>query len=98
MTGSIDKYNYIIDVYEGEITSDYKTLLDDVKTETTTMHNDTPQNEGDWLDFSHTSYATKISSSSNTNTKVARVEEILQAVRSIFETWCKEFGKFVFEV
>ena len=88
---SSEKYSLLIQ----NLTANKNKLLDDVKSESISRFNDTPQNSGDFSDDQHTSTVTKTENSSNVGTMMARLNEIEDNIKQLYMDWSDEFRKFI---
>lgn len=92
MNDTKDKYIALMGLYNSQKTH----LLDAIKstTRTTSKFNDTPQDEGDFSDDSHTSNITigEGESSTEATTPIERLNEISRKYENIVENWLKEFA------
>ena len=84
-----DEYVYLINKWK-EIEGN---LMAQLSSQSTTLFNDTPQAGGDFTTDPHVTNATKISTSTDTATPMARFKEIEKNIVSFYEEWSNKFGK-----
>ena len=88
---SLEKYTLLINNLE----SNKSKLLDDVKNQSETRFNDTPQDTGDFSDNMHTSTITSVVNTSNAGTVLQRLNEIEDNIKELYYEWSSEFKKFI---
>lgn len=91
MTSSDTKFSLIIANQEANKTK----LLDQIKSSSVNRYNDTPQNQGQFEDNSHNTNVTKTESATDGATLLARLNEIEDNLKRLYEDWSKEFRKFI---
>ena len=70
-------------------------LLQQIKSSSVNRYNDTPQNQGQFEDNSHNTNFTKTESATDGATLLARLNEIEDNLKRLYEDWSKEFRKFI---
>ena len=88
---SLEKYTLLINNLERNKSK----LLDDVKNQSETRFNDTPQDTGDFSDDMHTSTITSVVNTSNAGTVLQRLNEIEDNIKELYYEWSSEFKKFI---
>lgn len=89
-----DRYRTLIDIYNDELDS----LLDQIKTNSETRFNDTPQNLPVNDGYAADNYTTTITTSNaatDGTSKINRIDEIQQKLKDLFADWAFEFNKLV---
>lgn len=91
MSSSDAKYSLLIKNQE-----DHKTkLLDQIKSQSISRFNDTPQNQGQYDDNAHNTNTTKNETSTDGGTVLSRLNEIEDHLTRLYEEWSNEFRKFI---
>lgn len=97
LNNSYEVYSKLIGIYESEKDK----LMDDIKSETESKYNDTPQNvQGiyDWDTDDHLTSVTRNTSSTQIASKIARIAEIDRLLKDYYDEWAKQFGGlFIYE-
>ena len=70
-------------------------LLQQIKSSSVNRFNDTPQNQGQFEDDSHNTNFTKTENATDGATLLARLNEIEDNLKRLYEDWSKEFRKFI---
>lgn len=91
MSSSDTKFSLIIANQEANKSK----LLGQIKASTVSKFNDTPQNEGDFSDDTHTTTITTGESSSDGGTLLSRLNEVEDNLKRLYEDWSNEFRKFI---
>lgn len=91
MKASDTKFSLLIANQEANKTK----LLDQIKSSSVNRFNDTPQNQGQFEDDSHNTNFTKTESATDGATLLARLNEIEDNLKRLYEDWSKEFRKFI---
>lgn len=85
------KYEKLIRLYS----ANENKLLDQLSTTSTTLFNDTPQEAGDFVNDAHTTNATRVESTAEVGTPMARLKEIRDNIENLYGAWSNEFRKFI---
>ena len=91
MSSSDTKFSLLIANQEANKTK----LLDQIKSSSVNRFNDTPQNQGQFEDNSHNTNVTKTENATDGATLLARLNEIEDNLKRLYEDWSKEFRKFI---
>ena len=91
MNASDNKFSLLIANQEANKTK----LLDQIKSSSVNRFNDTPQNQGQFEDNSHNTNVTKTENATDGATLLARLNEIEDNLKRLYEDWSKEFRKFI---
>lgn len=91
MSSSDTKFSLLIANQEANKTK----LLDQIKSSSVNRFNDTPQNQGQFEDDSHNTNFTKTENATDGATLLARLNEIEDNLKRLYEDWSKEFRKFI---
>lgn len=91
MSASDNKFSLLIANQEANKTK----LLDQIKSSSVNRYNDTPQNQGQFEDNSHNTNVTKTENATDGATLLARLNEIEDNLKRLYEDWSKEFRKFI---
>lgn len=91
MKASDTKFSLLIANQEANKTK----LLDQIKSSSVNRYNDTPQNQGQFEDNSHNTNVTKTENATDGATLLARLNEIEDNLKRLYEDWSKEFRKFI---
>lgn len=89
-----DRYRTLINIYNDELDS----LLDQIKTNSETRFNDTPQNLPVNDGYAADNYTTTITTSNaatDGTSKINRIDEIQNKLKDLFADWAFEFNKLV---
>ena len=70
-------------------------LLQQIKSSSVNKFNDTPQNQGQFEDDSHNTNFTKTENATDGATLLARLNEIEDNLKRLYEDWSNEFRKFI---
>ena len=70
-------------------------LLGQIKSTSVNRFNDTPQNQGEFEDNSHNTNVTKTENATDGTTLLARLNEIENNLKRLYEDWSNEFRKFI---
>ena len=70
-------------------------LLGQIKSSSVNRFNDTPQNQGEFEDNSHNTNVTKTENATDGTTLLARLNEIENNLKRLYEDWSNEFRKFI---
>ena len=70
-------------------------LLQQIKSSSVNRFNDTPQNQGQFEDDSHNTNVTKTENATDGATLLARLNEIEDNLKRLYEDWSNEFRKFI---
>ena len=70
-------------------------LLQQIKSSSVNRFNDTPQNQGQFEDDSHNTNFTKTENATDGATLLARLNEIEDNLKRLYEDWSNEFRKFI---
>lgn len=70
-------------------------LLGQIKSSSVSRFNDTPQNQGQFEDNSHNTNVTKTENATDGTTLLARLNEIENNLKRLYEDWSNEFRKFI---
>lgn len=70
-------------------------LLGQIKSSSVNRFNDTPQNQGEFEDDSHNTNVTKTENATDGTTLLARLNEIENNLKRLYEDWSDEFRKFI---
>ena len=70
-------------------------LLQQIKSSSVNRFNDTPQNQGEFEDNSHNTNVTKTENATDGTTLLARLNEIENNLKRLYEDWSNEFRKFI---
>ena len=70
-------------------------LLGQIKSSSVSRFNDTPQNQGEFEDNSHNTNVTKTENATDGTTLLARLNEIENNLKRLYEDWSNEFRKFI---
>lgn len=70
-------------------------LLQQIKSSSVNRYNDTPQNQGQFEDDSHNTNFTKTENATDGATLLARLNEIEDNLKRLYEDWSNEFRKFI---
>ena len=91
MTSSDTKFSLLISNQEANKTK----LLDQIKSSSVNRFNDTPQNKGTFEDNEHNTNVTKTENATDGATLLARLNEIEDNLKRLYENWSNEFRKFI---
>ena len=91
MTSSDTKFSLLISNQEANKTK----LLDQIKSSSVNRFNDTPQNQGQFEDNEHNTNVTKTENATDGATLLARLNEIEDNLKRLYEDWSNEFRKFI---
>ena len=91
MTSSDTKFSLLIANQEANKTK----LLDQIKSSSVNRYNDTPQNKGTFEDNEHNTNVTKTENATDGATLLARLNEIEDNLKRLYENWSNEFRKFI---
>ena len=91
MTSSDTKFSLLISNQEANKTK----LLDQIKSSSVNRFNDTPQNKGTFEDNEHNTNVTKTENATDGATLLARLNEIEDNLKRLYEDWSNEFRKFI---
>ena len=91
MTSSDTKFSLLISNQEANKTK----LLDQIKSSSVNRFNDTPQNQGTFEDNEHNTNVTKTENATDGATLLARLNEIEDNLKRLYENWSNEFRKFI---
>lgn len=91
MTSSDTKFSLLISNQEANRTK----LLDQIKSSSVNRYNDTPQNKGTFEDNEHNTNVTKTENATDGATLLARLNEIEDNLKRLYENWSNEFRKFI---
>lgn len=91
MTSSDTKFSLLISNQEANKTK----LLDQIKSSSVNRYNDTPQNQGQFEDNEHNTNVTKTENATDGATLLARLNEIEDNLKRLYENWSNEFRKFI---
>lgn len=91
MSSSDTKFSLLIANQEANKTK----LLGQIKSSSVNRFNDTPQNQGQFEDDSHNTNFTKTESATDGATLLARLNEIEDNLKRLYEDWSNEFRKFI---
>ena len=91
MTSSDTKFSLLISNQEANKTK----LLDQIKSSSVNRFNDTPQNQGQFEDNEHNTNVTKTENATDGATLLARLNEIEDNLKRLYENWSNEFRKFI---
>lgn len=91
MTSSDTKFSLLISNQEANKTK----LLDQIKSSSVNRYNDTPQNKGTFEDNEHNTNVTKTENATDGATLLARLNEIEDNLKRLYENWSNEFRKFI---
>lgn len=91
MTSSDTKFSLLIANQEANKTK----LLDQIKSSSVNRFNDTPQNKGTFEDNEHNTNVTKTENATDGATLLARLNEIEDNLKRLYENWSNEFRKFI---
>lgn len=91
MTSSDTKFSLLISNQEANRTK----LLDQIKSSSVNRFNDTPQNQGTFEDNEHNTNVTKTENATDGATLLARLNEIEDNLKRLYENWSNEFRKFI---
>lgn len=92
LRSSDDKYSLLINNLEANKTK----LLGAIKSSTISRYNDTPQNQGNFDDDAHNTNVTKNESETDGTTLLARLNEIEDNLKMLYDRWSNEFRDFIF--
>ena len=70
-------------------------LLNQIKSSSVNRFNDTPQNTGTFEDNEHNTNVTKTENATDGATLLARLNEIEDNLKRLYENWSNEFRKFI---
>lgn len=70
-------------------------LLGQIKSSSVNRFNDTPQNQGEFEDDSHNTNVTKTENATDGTTLLARLNEVENNLKRLYEDWSDEFRKFI---
>lgn len=91
MTNTDDKFSLIIKNQEDNRAN----LLKAIKSSSVSRFNDTPQNDGAYDDNAHNTNTTKVENETDGATLLARLNEIEDNLKRLYENWSNEFRKFI---
>ena len=91
MSSSDTKFSLLIANQEANKTK----LLGQIKSSSVSRFNDTPQNQGEFEDNSHNTNVTKTENATDGTTLLARLNEIENNLKRLYEDWSNEFRKFI---
>ena len=91
MSSSDTKFSLLIANQEANKTK----LLGQIKSSSVSRFNDTPQNQGQFEDDSHNTNVTKTENATDGTTLLARLNEIENNLKRLYEDWSNEFRKFI---
>ena len=91
MTSSDTKFSLLIANQE----ANKDKLLGQIKSSSVSRFNDTPQNQGEFEDNSHNTNVTKTENATDGTTLLARLNEIENNLKRLYEDWSNEFRKFI---
>ena len=91
MSSSDTKFSLLIANQEANKTK----LLGQIKSSSVNRYNDTPQNQGQFEDNSHNTNVTKTENATDGTTLLARLNEIENNLKRLYEDWSNEFRKFI---
>lgn len=91
MSSSDTKFSLLISNQEANKTK----LLDQIKSSSVNRFNDTPQNKGTFEDNEHNTNVTKTENATDGATLLARLNEIEDNLKRLYENWSNEFRKFI---
>lgn len=91
MHASDHKFSLLIDNQE----ANRDKLLGQIKSSSVNRFNDTPQNQGQFEDDSHNTNVTKTENATDGTTLLARLNEIENNLKRLYEDWSNEFRKFI---
>ena len=91
MSSSDTKFSLLIANQEANKTK----LLGQIKSSSVSRFNDTPQNQGQFEDNSHNTNVTKTENATDGTTLLARLNEIENNLKRLYEDWSNEFRKFI---
>ena len=91
MHASDHKFSLLIDNQE----ANRDKLLGQIKSSSVSRFNDTPQNQGEFEDNSHNTNVTKTENATDGTTLLARLNEIENNLKRLYEDWSNEFRKFI---
>lgn len=92
LASSDEKYSLLINNLEANKTK----LLGAIKSSTISRYNDTPQNQGEFDDDEHNTNVTKNESETDGTTLLARLNEIEDNLKMLYDRWSNEFRDFIF--
>lgn len=91
---SQERYEKLAALYTGQMAN----LLNQIKTNSISKYNDTPQNDNNqFATDNYVSNITQNEAGTDGATPIARLEEIRRLLHSVYGEWAKEFGKFTIE-
>ena len=70
-------------------------LLGQIKTTNISRFNDTPQNSGSFEDVTHNTTVTKSESATDGGTLLARLNEVEEKLKRLYDDWSNEFRQFI---
>ena len=91
MNASDKKFRLLIENQE----ANKDKLLQQIKSSSVNRFNDTPQNQGQFEDNSHNTNVTKTENATDGATLLARLNEIEDNLKRLYEDWSNEFRKFI---
>ena len=91
MTNTDDKFSLLIKNQEDNRAN----LLKAIKSSSVSRFNDTPQNDGAYDDNSHNTNTTKVENETDSATLLARLNEVEDNLKRLYENWSNEFRKFI---
>lgn len=91
MLASDTKYSLLINNLENNKTK----LLNQIKSSSVNRFNDVPQNQGEYEDNAHNTNVTTVESNTDGATLLARLNEIEDNMKRLYEDWSNEFRQFI---
>ena len=91
MTNTDDKFSLLIKNQEDNRAN----LLKAIKSSSVSRFNDTPQNDGAYDDNAHNTNTTKVENETDGATLLARLNEVEDNLKRLYENWSNEFRKFI---
>lgn len=88
---SQERYGKLIELYKAEENK----WLEKLGSESTTLFNDTPQSGGSFTTDNYVTNATKVNTTADVGTPMARVKEVRDNLESLYNSWANEFRKFI---
>lgn len=88
---SQERYGKLIELYKAEENK----WLEKLGSESTTLFNDTPQAGGSFTTDNYVTNATKVNTTADVGTPMARVKEVRDNLESLYNSWANEFRKFI---